>query len=283
MDRTGGMGSTDVAEILGLSPYEGAGPWHVWRQKAGVETDNPTAEMRWGHEIEAMLVDWWGRTQGVGVHHFKGDRIKSKREPWLWASPDACEARMTNGLIDKFLECKNVGSWMAHRWITSDPDGIPDDVRIQVTIGMFCCEVDRWTVIAAIGGLPPVVYRIEYDQRLAKLAIERAREFWERFQRGEHPPIDGSDDCAAYLRARYPRDELPTILASEKQEELAHERVSAHAMGKANAARKKEIDALFMADMGPHGRLQGLGWHVTWKTGPDGKRRMRFTGGGLDE
>jgi putative phage-type endonuclease len=279
--RLDGMGSTDVVEVSGLAPWQGAGPWRTYNVKIGVtqEDSDVTEEMAWGNAIEPFLTRWYQNETNRPYHHFaRGElRLHSDRHPWLWASPDA-RGR------DDFLEIKNVGSFMAHLWDRSDDDGIPDHVRGQVTIGMYCAYVKEWTVIAAIGGLPPRIYHVQFDAELAEMLVEAGRKFWMDHVVPRVPPeLDGSDACREYLRKKYPRDDRPRRDSTIEEDVIACLRREASAVVSKNVAMVKSCDAKLLAALGDAKGITGDGWKLTsWVDKASGQRRTRFTVTGDD-
>lgn len=277
--RLSGMGSTDVVEVAGLAPWEGAGPWRVYNAKTGVtpEVDEATEEMAWGNEIEPFLTEWYEGQVGRAYHHFpRGEkRIYSARHPWLWASPDAVEWSAQTG----YLEVKNVGSFMAHMWNRADDDGIPDHVRGQVTIGMYCAEVREWTVVAAIGGLPPRIYHVQYDPELAEMMVETGRKFWIDNVMARVPPaLDGSDACKEYLRKKWPRDERKRRDSTIEEDKIGQDRAFFAERVATNVAMVKLRDAQLLAALGDAKGIKGDGWQLTsWVDKATGQRRTRFT------
>jgi putative phage-type endonuclease len=285
IDRTTGLGSTDVLEVAGLAPWKGAGPWRVYMAKTDPQPEPEVLDdqLAWGHEMETVLRGWYNRTYGRRV--LECPRVESAAHPWLWASPDGREVYKIAGVSHCYYEFKNVGSFMAAHWDRADDDGIPDYVRAQVTIGMYCAEVTEWTVVAAIGGLPPRVYTVQYDRELAEMLAETGRRFWvENVLARVPPPVDASEACRKYLVKKYPRDEREMRESDFEDEALATARVRCATAAKEAAKEVKEIDARLLANIGDAKGIAGLGWKMTWKCDKNGTRRSRFTWkGGEDE
>jgi predicted phage-related endonuclease len=282
MDRSTGLGSTDVVEVCGMAPWADAGPWRVYVAKTGqvTEPEVETPEMAWGHEVEPFLADWYGRRVGREVMHYRrgAKRLQRLRHDFpLWASPDATD-------MVTWLEIKNVGSFMAHLWDRSDDDGIPHHVRGQVTIGMYCAEVTEWTVVAAIGGLPPRVYNVQYDPELAEILVETARKFWVDHVVARVPPIiDASDACRKYLQRKWPKDVREMRESTIEEDEIGFARLAATASGKLAAQTIQDCDSKLLDACGDAKGIKGDGWKLTWKLDKNGVRRSRFTPGKEEE
>lgn len=85
LDRTKTVGGSDVAAILGLSPWRT--PLDVWREKAlGVRDERDTPAMQAGLRMERAILDAWAETHRT--HELQvapGPTIAG----WRHASPDA--------------------------------------------------------------------------------------------------------------------------------------------------------------------------------------------------
>ena len=87
--RESGIGSSEVATIVGLNPFET--PLQLWRRKVGL--DAPKEEnffMKAGHYLEDAVVQFWQDETGRDViKASKGDFLIVDREkPFLRVSPD---------------------------------------------------------------------------------------------------------------------------------------------------------------------------------------------------
>ena len=270
--RHEGMGSTDVVEVCGLSPWDGAGPWRVYNAKIGItQPSEPTPEQKWGHWQESLILDWYRATVSQDI--IPAGHIPSDDHPWLWATLDAVRLGQSRN-----IEVKNVGAPSMYRhWDTSDGGGIPQYVRAQVQIGMHVRHVKECDVVAAIGGRPPHVWTIGYDAELAGMLIDRASAFWTLVRNRTPPPPDDSDAVREYLRAKYPKDEREMIVCPPELEEVAAVRIAAAIQEVKSVKAKREADALLMTRLGDARGFEGDGWSFTWKCDKNGKRATRFT------
>lgn len=107
--RKNGIGSSEVATILGLNPWET--PYQLWRRKVGL--DSPKGEtfaMKAGHYLEdAVSLFWQDETGREIIKRSAGDWIiQSSEKPFLQVSPDRTywldEGRGQNN--KGILECK---------------------------------------------------------------------------------------------------------------------------------------------------------------------------------
>ena len=83
---------------------------------------------------------------------------------------------------------------------------MPGDVQAQVQWQLFVTGWDVADVIAMSHGVPRIE-TVERDEGFIDNLLYFAREFHDRLERGELPPIDGSESTRETLRARFPADD----------------------------------------------------------------------------
>lgn len=108
--RKSGIGSSEVATIVGLNPWET--PYQLWRRKIGLDT--PKEEnfaMKAGHYLEdAVSLFWQDATGREVIKRSTGDWIiRSNDRPYIQVSPDRTywlEGMKHNDSNKGILECK---------------------------------------------------------------------------------------------------------------------------------------------------------------------------------
>lgn len=133
--RESGIGSSEVATIVGLNPWET--PYQLWRRKVGL--DAPKQEnfaMKAGHYLEDAVAQFWHDETGQQViKSSAGDwLIRDDERPYLQVSPDRTYwlADMPHCNENKgILECKTTQ-------MTIDEDDIPKHwfVQVQYQLGV---------------------------------------------------------------------------------------------------------------------------------------------------
>jgi putative phage-type endonuclease len=277
--RKNGMGSTDVVEALGLAPWEGAGPMRVYMSKITDDVDDGASdEMDWGHHIEPLILAWYEQKTGAKV--VPGGHVPHRDHPWLWASLDGS---VFGG--DRNVEIKNVGANMAKHWDTYAEDGVPRYVRAQVIIGMACTGKRLCDVVASVGGRPPHIWTVAWDEELWQVMLDEASEFWHRVLDRVPPPLDHTAASKEYLRIKYPAHAVDRVIveASSPAEMIAANRITAAQHEKRSKILKDKLDAELLDMVGTHDGLKGDTWQMTWRVGKDGKRKQRFTAQGDDD
>ncbi|RXJ70761.1 hypothetical protein CS022_22280 [Veronia nyctiphanis] len=103
-----GIGGSDVAAILGLSPYRTA--YEVWEEKTGRSEPDDLSDndrVHFGNELEDVVAREYARRTGQKVQK-RNHPFVHKTQPWLRANID----RHIVG-ADKGLECKTADKWAA--------------------------------------------------------------------------------------------------------------------------------------------------------------------------
>jgi putative phage-type endonuclease len=273
--RRSGLGSTDVVEILGLAPWEGAGPMRVYVDKTSTgpveEESDPEkrASFEWGHELEGVIASWYERKTSRKL--LLGGHVPHRTIPWLFATLD-------RKAEDRIVEIKNVSGFMARHWDPSREDGVPRYVRAQCIVGQACLGTRLTDVVASLGGRPPHSWTVAWDEALWDVIRITSEKFWRRVEARDPPALDSSDATREMLRRLFPTNEDRVIVpASEAAERLAEQRISYARMAREAADDVRLIDADLLRLIGTHDGIEGDGWKMTWKVDKNGTRRSRFT------
>lgn len=199
-ERRNGIGASEVAAIIGVSPYQG--PLHVWLDKLGQLPPIDNAAMKWGRRFEDDILEEFveGHPE-LTVTASPGLYVVAD-EPWRRFSPDAI-AEGVDG--PEYVEIKTGMSYGdAEQWGEPGTDEIPLPYLCQVTWGCDVYGCDRWRLAVLL--LDQRDYR-EYEGKfspvLAAELRERAGQFWHRnVLGGVEPAADGLVDTTDILAAR---------------------------------------------------------------------------------
>lgn len=220
--RRSGIGGSDIAAILGLSPW--SGPMDVWLEKIGqaaplVETER----MRWGHLLEDPVAKEYARKKGRKVRNAPTtlDPITNLRarvvrhsadKPWRMANVDRLTSDPRDAGVRRGLECKTADRFAAADFGEEDTDQVPVNYLLQCMWYMAVTGYDLWDLAVLIGGNTHRVYTITRDNELVERLFNAADEFWivNVLQR-EPPPADGTDATRRYYESVKPKaeDEIP--------------------------------------------------------------------------
>lgn len=192
--RKQGIGASDVAALVGMSPW--ASPMSVWTDKLGLSTDDDNDYMEFGRRAEPMLTDYFEDRTGLFVY---GQQFRG-------AHPDHPHHRAT------------LDGWVAESANSTDPLGIveykttgrgtwgevPDNYAIQVQWQLHVAQQDHaW--MGVLHDRTFATYEVERDQRSIDMLIEVVDAFWHDHVLAEKPPpADAHRATTKALAEAYP-------------------------------------------------------------------------------
>lgn len=227
-ERRKGVGGSDIAAIMGLSPWKTA--YQVYREKRKeVESWQGNEATEWGKRMEPAIRQWYSDTTGRPVR-LPEKIITHSRYPFMLASLD--------GFTDdkRVVEIKTARSGKG--WGEPGSAEVPDYYLLQVQHYMVVTGFEVADIPVSIGGGSPCLYEVPGDRELQELIIEAAAAFWRRVVDGNPPdPVSYADavhrfgfssaqgsvvasqgDIAAVEELRSVRDKLKAL--EEREEEL---------------------------------------------------------------
>jgi putative phage-type endonuclease len=196
--RKGGIGSSDAAAAVGLSPYKSQ--LELWMEKTGRVSINETppdqgSPMYWGTLLEPYVATAYTQRTGRKVRRLNAV-LQHPTFPYMLANID----REVIGCPDvQILECKTAGEFGARLW----KEGVPEYVQLQVQHQLVVTGKDAADVAVLLCGQNLEVHRIKRDDEvIGRLLILEAK-FWEYVEKDIPPPADGSKSAGNALRQLY--------------------------------------------------------------------------------
>lgn len=193
--RKHGIGGSDAAVALGLSPWKSA--LELWREKRGEgESTEETEPMRWGTLLEPVIRQEYSNRTGRVVR-VPTDTMAHTGHPHMLAHPD--------GLTDdlRLFEAKTARS--AQGWGEPGTDAIPQPYLIQVQHYLFVTGYMVADVAVLIGGSEYRQYEVPADAELQEMITEGEHDFWLRVKSGTPPEPDlGSARSLEIVRKLFP-------------------------------------------------------------------------------
>ncbi len=203
-NRRRGIGGSDVAALLGLSPW--ASKWSLWQDKTGQGKPLEMSEaMRWGTILEKPIAEEWERRHEKPVIGCPpGTIYQSTSYPLALASPDA----LTKDLAS-WIEIKAVSAHHADSWTDEE---VPPHYWCQAQWEGFVAGVETVHLAALIGGQTLKSYVIPVDVAWGERTYEQASQFWENYvQPLVEPPVDDSDATTNALNHAFKNSERESI------------------------------------------------------------------------
>ncbi|MFB6813067.1 YqaJ viral recombinase family protein [Streptomyces sp. NPDC056347] len=191
--RASGIGGSEIAAVMGLSPYESR--FSLWHRKQGlVAPVEETEVMYWGKVHEpAICAEFATRHPELVVD--SSPTYSHSARPWQIANPDRLIVNnLATALPTAVLEAKtarDAEGWGAEGWGAEGTDEIPVHYRAQClwyldTLGLTTCHV-----AVLIAGSEYREYVVEYDETDALAMRDAGAEFMRTLAAGERPDIDG--------------------------------------------------------------------------------------------
>lgn len=200
-ERRSGLGASDVAAIVGLSPWKS--PYALWVEKTGLaeDTQDETDNMEFGRRVEPVLARWFEDRTGLKAlgeqtmcNHLERPWMRCTLDGFVGESDDTSLADALGG-----LEIKTTSD-AAERWA----DEMPDHYRCQGQWIMAVTGFDRlWfpTLHFAFGRREFKVHELERDDQDIKFLIAEAEKFWVDNVLANVPPeVDGSEATKRALK-----------------------------------------------------------------------------------
>lgn len=193
-ERQKGIGGSDVAAILGMSPWRT--PYQVWEEKTTpidetAEEDDDRPALYWGRVLEAPIRQAYADKTGRTVTK-PAEAFVSSKYPFMRANLDGID---DDGRVVEFKTSSKSDGW-------GEPgtDEIPDYYMTQVQHYLAVTGVKTADVAVLIGGNDFRIYTIEADEELQALLIERESEFWALVESRTPPDLTSTKDAARRYR-----------------------------------------------------------------------------------
>lgn len=194
-DRSLFIGGSDAAAACGLDPYRT--PVRLYLEKTG-ELPGPeeSEAMTWGKRLEPVIIGWVRET---GLDVLEGDGgFTHPDHPWMRGTVDGLILD-ANFETEGVLEVKTAGLRAADGWAD---DQIPIQYRVQGQHYLAVTGLSYVLFACLIGGQQFETRRMDRDDEVIGLIIEREQELWRRIQEKE-PPAPGAQDLDL-LKLLYP-------------------------------------------------------------------------------
>lgn len=306
-----GVGGSESASILGLSPYSCSA--QVFYEKLGLASKRHTSlAMIIGNEDEDKIARLWSfydvnaGVESIPLNYQKNNVmrkplklariIRNPDYPYLFANPDRL---FKSGKDRAILEIKTINHWEAQKW----ESGVPIHYIIQIQHYMLVCKV-KYAELAILESNSKIdVIPFEASNEIQERIIEKCRTFWNDVVEArkilaaggmeldiQHlvPPPDGSDAYTDFLKEKYrdgAKDVDVVVTATDEdlydlQQFIAykqhHEELSKAMQLHEQKLRSRMADSPVLDFGDRYGR-------ITWRADKNGKRTFKMSGIRKDE
>ena len=213
--RQKGIGGSDLAALMGLSPYKT--PFQLWQEKTGrFEPDfSPEQEerMHWGTVLEDVVAKHYAEASSCKVQRIN-DQLTHPTWPVLTGNLDRVVVREgTRARWDghaaavlgatKVLEVKTASAYALRGsdddttgWGEAGTDQVPQHYWLQVQHYMSLANLFDADIAVLFGGQTFRVYTVKRDAPLMSGIFEQAADWWERHVVADVPPQPQTEEEA---------------------------------------------------------------------------------------
>ena len=192
-ERRQGIGGSDAAAVLGLSPWRT--PVSVWLDKTGRAAPQPETEaMRIGTELEDYVARSYSRETGRKVtrfnHMIHDGCFLGNFDRLVVPEGQKVASHQQEVRTDTLLECKTA----SREW----DDGVPVyyQTQVQFYLGLVPCLHFGDVAVLNLNHKHFGIYRLERDQAVIDHIRAYIRDWWERhIVMGEAPKPTNEADC----------------------------------------------------------------------------------------
>lgn len=282
--RPFGIGGSDVAAILGLSPYKSA--VELWSELVSRQPSQQRdmLHLRFGQFAESFVASEYERQTCLTTISRPGT-IFHRQHGYMFGHVDrfvlqgkegqAVDVRETKADdLDplRVLECKTASAFSRSGWGEPGTDRVPAQYLVQCAWYMALTGCEEADLAALIGNSELRVYSIRRDRQLEALILLQAQRFWCDHVLAQCPPDPASPADAALL---FPKD-APGTLAEATPAVLAKVREYAGLSGRLQQMSQEceRLRTEILAYMGSRERLTHRGRTLaTWRC-PRPSRRL---------
>ena len=221
--RRAGIGGSDLAAVLGLSPYKT--PFQIWREKTGRDDLEPTPEqaerMHWGTVLESVVANHYAEVSGRTIQRINATLVHREHPciighldrvtvtPGSRARWDAKAGRVLGA--DLVLEVKTASAYAlrsdgaedAAGWGIAGTDQVPQHYWLQVQHYMGISGLETADLAVLFGGQTFRTYTIGADRALLAEMLAQAAAWWQAHVVADMPPQPTTEAEAKLAWARH--------------------------------------------------------------------------------
>lgn len=196
--RKNGIGSSEVATILGVNKWET--PYQLWLRKTGKDAPKEeTFAMRAGHYLEDAVAHFWHDATGYDIIKASAPDwlIASNDNPFMQVSPDRTYwLSGSRKNCDKgILECKTTQ-------MTIDPDNVPLHWYVQLQYQLGVAELKRGSLAWLCSGRSFDYKEYDFNADFFSWLKEEVTRYWtDNIQGGKEPELTTVEDVITKYNA----------------------------------------------------------------------------------
>lgn len=197
--RQNRLGGSEIAAVLGLSPYESRfSLWHRKKGLVGPQQMNP--EMDWGRRLESAVLAKYAENH-PGRYSRGGAYVSAERE-YQVSSPDMLLLDEVDEGVLKIIDGKT--SPFGEGWGTPGTDQMPVYIRCQLLWYMDVFGVSVADIALLTSGCNYAEYTLRREDSEIQILRHAGVEFIASLNADERPDIDGHDQTYHVIKELHP-------------------------------------------------------------------------------
>ena len=202
------IGGSQVATILGISPFVGSTEFSLWQRITGrAEPFEASEAMTMGNEIEGFIAGLFCKREsrqmrsspklyGLQYDDVEVDEVIGDY-PWASASPDGI--LLPDVLeTEEGLEVKNSSEYVADHW----EHGVPEYYQVQGRWYMFIAGLPVWHFAVLIGGNKYRTYKITRDFEIEAQIVSQVGQWYQLHVLGDTAPMKTQEEYRDYAKGQ---------------------------------------------------------------------------------
>ena len=267
--RKQGIGATDCAAVMGLSPYRT--PYELWLIKTGrAEEDAILSEdrLRLRHAHEQTIANEYEVQKGVKLRRVNLTTFH-KRIPYMLCNLD----RVVTGQR-KIVECKTSTAWLRQNWGVSGSDEAPIPYMLQVQHQLACSEYEDADIAALIDIDDYRIYPMPRNEKAIQRIEAACTHFWEHHVMKDIAP---EATTRGDLKLMYPSNNGKLIAATQEILNLIDIANTLKADTKKLEGEQEKVEKDIIQFIASNdGISEGDKVPVTFKADKNGTRRLKI-------
>ena len=192
-DRTGFIGSSEIATVLGLNPFQTL--LELWAIKTGQIESKDLSDVEaveWGVRLEKVVAKKFADKHKVKLIAYKKRFVHPKYD-FL-----TCELDTIISGTNEMVEIKTCNAWKFKDW--EQPDDIPAHYICQVMFALGLSSRNVGHIAVLIGGQKYIEKKVIFDEQIYNEMVRKAVVFWQTYVLTKTMPmlISNNDDNILY-------------------------------------------------------------------------------------
>jgi putative phage-type endonuclease len=261
-NRTKGIGGSDIAGILNVSPY--SSPYQIYLEKKGEYQKEESEQMYWGNILENLVAKEFARRNNKKVKKCNYTIVHTEY-PFIIANVD----RLIVG-EKAILEIKTTKDYNYNDF----KDGVPVYYLTQVQHYLMVTGFEKAYVAVLIGGSTYVQHEIQRDEEIIATLLKAEINFWNNYVlKSIAPEVNYKDNKYLGIQYQNTTDEF-IYLSEDLFKDKIDYRFKLDEAIKKLEKEKAEIDVKFKNELKNHEMAVCDNYEIYWKKDKNNVRRF---------